>query len=61
MAKFDLRGWKYTGMSHEKRTTVLGLIWDPNDDTLSLTSFPTLRYHGEANEENYIVTSAKSI
>jgi len=29
-------------MSHEKRTTVLGLIWDPTDDTLSLTSFPTL-------------------
>lgn len=41
-AGFNLRGWNHTGMKNlEDRTTVLGLIWDPEKDTLSLSNFPS--------------------
>ncbi|XP_018402106.1 PREDICTED: uncharacterized protein LOC108779233 [Cyphomyrmex costatus] len=36
-AKFDLRGWKCTGMNSENRTTILGLVWDTKGDTLSFS------------------------
>ncbi|GBM45657.1 hypothetical protein AVEN_237900-1 [Araneus ventricosus] len=45
LAKFNLLGWKHTGVSarekstileEEKKVPVLGLIWKPNKDTLSV-------------------------
>ena len=39
-ARFDLRDWKYTGLRCKTRSTVLGLIWNTEEDTLSLSGFP---------------------
>jgi len=40
-AKFDLRKWRNTGMKNQhEQTTVLGLIWDTERDTLALSGFP---------------------
>lgn len=36
-AKFDLRKWRCTGVPHKGRTSMLGLVWDPKSDTLSLS------------------------
>ncbi|GFT37483.1 uncharacterized protein TNCV_4879321 [Trichonephila clavipes] len=44
LAKFNLRGWVHTGVSEaekgtlleEKKVPVLGLIWKPDKDTLSV-------------------------
>lgn len=39
-ARFDLRDWKYTGLRCKSRSTVLGLIWNTEEDTLSLSGIP---------------------
>ncbi|XP_071577027.1 uncharacterized protein [Temnothorax nylanderi] len=40
--KFDLRGWEYTG-EEDKSTSILGLLWDKEQDTLRLTPALELR------------------
>lgn len=41
MGKFEMRGWEHTGQLEEpKLTSVLGLLWDKEQDTLKLS--PTL-------------------
>lgn len=40
-AKFDLRKWRYTGMKEQNgQTTVLGILWDTNSDTITLSKPP---------------------
>lgn len=34
--QFDLRGWEQTGEIAEKPTNVLGILWNKNEDTLSI-------------------------
>ncbi|GBN21039.1 hypothetical protein AVEN_75944-1 [Araneus ventricosus] len=53
-AKFNLRGWEHTGVSaggkstileEEKKVPVLGLIWKPNKDTLSVNWEETSKFN----------------
>ncbi|GBN29199.1 hypothetical protein AVEN_113976-1, partial [Araneus ventricosus] len=52
--KFNLRGWEHTGVSaggkstileEEKKVPVLGLIWKPNKDTLSVNWEETSKFN----------------
>lgn len=41
-AKFDLRDWESTGTTTlGSQISMLGLLWDPNEDTMSLSGFPS--------------------
>ncbi|GBO01857.1 hypothetical protein AVEN_85994-1 [Araneus ventricosus] len=53
-AKFNLRGWEHTGVSaggkstileEENKVPVLGLIWKPNKDTLSVNWEETSKFN----------------
>ncbi|KMQ85547.1 retrotransposon domain containing protein [Lasius niger] len=54
-AGFDLRGWKHTGMMNlEGQTTVLGLVWNTENDTLSLSGFPSQTVPGKITKRTLL-------
>lgn len=59
-AKFELRGWKHTGMQNsDGQTTVLGLLWDTKEDTLSLAGFPSRPIDGKVTKRIMLSTVQK--